>query len=39
MNYLYAMMGDQTWFWIAQEVAETKYTVDVGPLFQLAKRL
>jgi hypothetical protein len=29
MNYLYAMMDEQTRSWIAQEVAETKYTADV----------
>jgi putative transposase len=37
MKYLYAMMDEQTRFWIAQEVADTKYTADVRPLFQLAK--
>ena len=37
VKYLYAMMDEQTRFWIAQEVAETKYTADVRPLFQLAK--
>jgi hypothetical protein len=31
------MMDEQTRFWIAQEVADTKYTADVRPLFQLAK--
>lgn len=30
-------MDEQTRFWIAQEEAETKYTADVRPLFQLAK--
>jgi hypothetical protein len=39
MKYLYAMMDEQTRFWIAQEVAETKYTADVRPLFQLAKTI
>src|SRR3972149_2144360 len=39
MKYLYAMMDEQTRFWIAQEVAETKYTADLRPLFQLAKRV
>ena len=39
LKYLYAMMDDQTRFWIAQEVAETKYTADVRPLFQLAKQI
>jgi transposase-like protein len=37
LKYLYALMDDQTRFWIAQEVASTKYTADVRPLFQLAK--
>jgi uncharacterized pyridoxal phosphate-containing UPF0001 family protein len=37
MNYLYALMDEQTRSRIAQEVAETKYTADVRPLFQLAK--
>jgi hypothetical protein len=31
------MMDEQTRFWIAQEVADTKYTADVRPLFRLAK--
>jgi transposase-like protein len=39
MKYLYAMMDEQTRFWIAKEVAETKYTADVRPLFQLAKAI
>jgi len=33
IKYLYAMMNEQTRFWIAQEVADTKYTADVTPLF------
>jgi transposase-like protein len=37
LKYLYAMMDEQTRFWIAQEVADTKYTADVRPLFQLAR--
>jgi transposase-like protein len=37
MKHLYALMDDQTRFWIAQEVAETKYTADLRPLFQLGK--
>jgi len=32
-------MDDQTRFWIAQEVADTKYTADVRPLFQVAKAI
>ena len=39
MKYLYAMMDEQTRFWIAQEVADTKFTADVRPLFQLAKQV
>ncbi len=39
MKYMYAMMDDQTRFWIAQEVADTKYTADVRPLLQLAKQV
>jgi transposase-like protein len=37
MKYLYAMMDEQTRFWIAQEVADTKYTADLRPLFKLGK--
>ena len=39
LKYLYAMMDEQTRFWIAQEVADTKYTADVRPLFQMAKAI
>jgi len=39
LKYLYAMMDEQTRFWIAQEVADTKYTADVRPLFQAAKAI
>ena len=39
MKYLYAMMDEQTRFWIAKEVGETKFTEDVRPLFQLAKQI
>jgi transposase-like protein len=39
MKYLYALMDDQTRFWIAQEVADTKVTADLRPLFQEAKRI
>ena len=37
MKYLYAMMDDETRFWVAQEVADTKYTHDARLLFQKAK--
>lgn len=39
MKYLFALMDDETRFWIAQEVAETKYKHDVRMLFQLGKKL
>jgi transposase-like protein len=39
LKYLYALMDDQTRFWIAQEVADTKYTADLRPLFQLGKKI
>ncbi len=37
MKYLFALMDDDTRFWIAQEVADTKYTHDARRLFQLGK--
>ena len=39
MEYLYALMDDQTRFWIAQEVADTKYTADIRPLFRLGEEI
>jgi transposase-like protein len=39
MKYLYALMDDQTRFWIAQEVADTKYSADIRPLFKQAKAI
>jgi transposase-like protein len=33
-KYLYALMDDETRFWIAQQVADRKYTEDIRPLFQ-----
>jgi hypothetical protein len=38
-KYLYALMEDQTRFWIAQQVADTKYTSNVRRLFALAKEI
>jgi transposase-like protein len=35
MKYLFALMDDETRFWIAQEVAESKYKHDARELFQL----
>jgi putative transposase len=39
MKYLYALMDDETRFWIAQQVADTKYTADVNPLFKKGKQI
>ncbi|MGC1932058.1 MAG: DDE-type integrase/transposase/recombinase [Candidatus Nitrosopolaris sp.] len=36
-KYLFALMDDQTRFWIAQQVADTKYTSNIQPLFKDAK--
>lgn len=36
-KYLYAIMDDETRFMIAQQVADTKFTYDVRPLFQEAR--
>lgn len=38
-KYLYALMDDETRFWIAQQVADTKYTADVQPLFKEGKEV
>lgn len=35
MKYLFALMDDETRFWIAQEVAESKYKHNARTLFQL----
>jgi transposase-like protein len=35
MKYLFALMDDETRFWIAQEVAESKHKHDARKLFQL----
>jgi transposase-like protein len=39
MKYLFALMDDETRFWIAQEVAETKQKHDARHLFQMGERL
>jgi len=39
MKYLFAIMDDETRFWIAQEVAGSKYKHDAIKLFQMAKRV
>ena len=38
-KYLFALMDDQTRFWIAQQVADTKYTSNIQPLFRDAKQI
>jgi len=39
IKYLFAMMDDETRFWIAQEVAETKFTHDARNLLRMSKEL
>jgi transposase-like protein len=39
MKYLYAMMDNDTRFWIAQQVADTKGTADITPLFRQGKKI
>ena len=39
MKYLYAMMDNETRFWIAQQVADTKNTADITPLFREGKKV
>jgi transposase-like protein len=39
MKYLFALMDDETRFWIAQEVAESKYKHDARRLFEMGKRV
>jgi len=39
MKYVFAIMDDETRFWIAQEVAETKFKHDARKLFQLGKKV
>jgi transposase-like protein len=36
MKYLFAMMDDDTRFWIAQQISDTKGTSDVTPMFREA---
>ena len=38
-KYLFALMDDETRFWIAQQVADTKYTSNIQPLFKDAKQI
>jgi len=39
MKYLFALMDDETRYWIAQEVAESKYKHDARKLFQLGLKV
>ena len=39
MKYLYALMDAETRFWIAQQVADTNYTVNINPLFREGKEV
>ncbi len=39
LKYLYAMMDDETRYWIAQEVADTKYVHDARALFAKSKEV
>ena len=38
-KYLFALMDDETRYWIAQEVADHKGTSDVKPMFREAQRI
>jgi transposase-like protein len=39
MKYLFALMDDETRFWIAQEVADNKHTYDARRLFRTAREI
>lgn len=39
MKYLFALMDDETRYWIAQQVADHKGTSDVKPMFREAQRI
>jgi putative transposase len=39
LKYLFALLDDETRFWIAQEVADTKYQHDARNLFRNGKRV
>jgi transposase-like protein len=39
MKYLFALMDDESRFWIAQQMTDGKFTADVRPLFAEAKRV
>ena len=39
MKYVFAMMDDETRFWIAQQVSDKKGTADVRPMFRESARI
>jgi transposase-like protein len=39
MKYLFALMDDETRFWIAQEVADTKHSYDARTLLRMGKEI
>jgi transposase-like protein len=39
MKYLYAVMDNDTRFWIAQQVSDSKYTADITPLFKEGRKV
>ncbi len=39
MKYLFALMDDETRYWIAQEVADTKYKHDARQLFRMGSEI
>jgi transposase-like protein len=39
MKYLYCLLDDQTRFWIAQQVADSKFTANITPLFREGRRI
>ena len=39
MNYLYALIDDETRFWIAKEVSDTNYYADVHDLFKEGRKV
>jgi transposase-like protein len=39
MKYLYALMDDETRFWIAQQVADTKYHADIHRMFHDGRKV
>lgn len=39
MKYVYALMDDETRFWIAKQVSDTKYKEDITPMFAKGKEL